>query len=148
MAVVKRLRNGKSHSSVIIIATVSVCAIRQVPNARQSLLQVLSQLFTRAKWCRCLEIVDCGSATALVPGISALQNLQQLRIYVDRTLGSIGKLGALTSLDARVNDATHRPIELHLENPRLQILRLTASENMIDYCLVGVCITHIQLFMV
>ena len=59
--------------------------------------------------------------------ISALQDLQQLHISVYDSLGSIGTLRSLTSLDANFNDPDR--IELDLQNPELQYLDLTATTN-------------------
>ena len=71
--------------------------------------------------CRHLEVAGCGSASSLVSGISALQNLEYLEIEVGNSLGSIGKLRALTELLTRFTRQGTRE-ELHLENPKLQFL--------------------------
>ena len=66
-------------------------------------------------------MVGCGSASTLVSGISALQDLEHLDIEVGNSLGTIGKLRALTSLRTKFyGPGPH--YELLLENPKLQCL--------------------------
>ena len=66
-------------------------------------------------------MIGCGSASALVSGISALQNLEHLEIAVGDSLGTIGKLRALTRLRTKFY-GTGPHYELHLENPKLHCL--------------------------
>ena len=57
-------------------------------------------------------------------GISALEGLQSLDISVGHSLGSIGRLRALTSLMAFLEDEAGPDLQLNLENPKLQVLEL------------------------
>ena len=75
-------------------------------------------------------MVRCGSTSSLVPGISALQNLEHLDIEVGDSLGTIGKLHALTRL--RIYCCELSPLdELHLEMPTPQCLSVEAIEDTI-----------------
>ena len=90
-----------------------------------AVMHVMSMSYQRV-WhhelqCRHLEVWGCSSAASLVSGISALQNLEHLAIDVDNSLGTIGKLRALTWLNTAFRGAGPR-YELHLENPKLQSL--------------------------
>ena len=78
--------------------------------------------------CRHLRVVGCGSASALVSGISALQNLDHLEIAAGNSLGTIGKLQALTRLRTKFYGAGPR-YELRLENPKLQFLSVVGFGN-------------------
>ena len=74
-----------------------------------------------------------GSAAALVSGISALQELQSLEINLGPSLGSIGRLRALTSLTACLRvEAEYPDIQLNLANPELQVLDLTLVDTFED----------------
>ena len=72
--------------------------------------------------------MGCGSASSLVSGVSALQNLDHLEIWVGDSPGTIGKLQALTKLRTKF---TRRGTfeELHLENPKLQSLSVMGPGN-------------------
>ena len=90
-----------------------------------AMMHVMSMSYQRV-WqhelqCRHLEVLGCSSAASLVSGISALQNLEHLAVDVDNSLGTIGKLRALTWLKAAFHGAGPQ-YELHLENPKLQSL--------------------------
>ena len=78
--------------------------------------------------CRHLKVVGSGSTSSLVSGISALQNLEHLDIEVGDSLGTIGKLHALTRLRIE-SDGLGLLHELHLETPKLQCLSLEAIGN-------------------
>ena len=73
-------------------------------------------------------MVGCGSASSLVYGISALQNLEHLEIAVGDSLGTIGKLRALTRLRTKFY-GTGPHYELRLHNPKLQFLSVLGFKN-------------------
>ena len=105
-----------------------------------SMVHVLSVFYQRS-WqhqqcrlqCRHLEVVGCGTASPIASGISALQNLEHLDIWVGDSVGTIGKLRALTWL--HVGSHGLGPLyELHLEIPKLQCLSLEPNGD--NNCLV------------
>ena len=74
-------------------------------------------------------MVGCGSTSSPVSGISALQNLEHLEIEVGDSLGTIGKLRALTRLCIQPTSGLGPLYELHLETPKLQCLYVEAGGN-------------------
>ena len=90
------------------------------------------------------KVVGCGCASALVSGISALQNLERLEIAVSDSLGTIGKLQALTKL--RTKFYRTRFQELRLENPKLQFLSVVGSGN-VNTTVRGVAVPYTSVYL-
>ena len=93
------------------------CTLHKLPLLR-AMMHVMWMSYQRV-WqhqqcklqCRLLRVVGVvgsGSASSLVSGISALQNLDHLEIGVGNSLGTIGKLRALTELSTRLSTGISR----------------------------------------